>query len=54
MVGTSSGVPDASVSMKELEELYPNTIFYLTTEKDGRKITGYTLDITPVKTTVNL
>ena len=42
------------VSMKELGELYPKTIFFLTTEKEGRKTVGYTLDITPVKTTLNI
>lgn len=43
-----------AVSMKELGEHYPKTIFYLTTEKTGRKVTGYTLDITPVKTAVSI
>ncbi len=42
------------VSLKELGELYPKTIFYLTTEKKGRKVVGYTLDITPVKTTLQI
>ncbi|WP_308738388.1 replication initiation protein [Limosilactobacillus caviae] len=42
------------VSIKELGELYPKTIFYLTTEKEGRKVVGYTLNITPVRTAVNL
>lgn len=39
-----------AVSMDELGERYPKTVFYLTTEKTGRKVTGYTLDIVPVKT----
>lgn len=42
------------VSLKELGELYPNTAFFLTTEKEGRKIVGYTLDITPIETTLNI
>ncbi len=42
------------VSMKELGELYPKTVFYLTTEKNGRKVTGYRLDITPVKTALDI
>ena len=43
-----------NVSMKELGNLYPKTAFFLTTEKEGRKIVGYTLDITPIKTTLNI
>lgn len=43
-----------SVAMKELGELYPKTIFYLVTEKKGRKVIGYELDITPVKTTLEM
>lgn len=42
------------VSIKELGELYPNKMFYLTTEKRGRKVIGYTLDINTIKTTLNL
>lgn len=42
------------VSIKELGELYPKTVFYLTTEKNGRKVTGYRLDITPVKTALDI
>nr|WP_302659854.1 replication initiation protein [uncultured Clostridium sp.] len=42
------------VSLKELGELYPKTAFFLTTEKEGRKIVGYTLDITPIKNTLNI
>ena len=42
------------VSLKELGELYPKTAFFLTTEKEGRKIVGYALDITPIKTTLNI
>ena len=42
------------VRLKELGELYPKTAFFLTTEKEGRKIVGYTLDITPIKTTLNI
>ncbi|QZN94032.1 SDR family NAD(P)-dependent oxidoreductase (plasmid) [Limosilactobacillus panis] len=42
------------VSMKELGKIYPKTIFYLTTEKTGRKVTGYQLDITPVKTVLEI
>ena len=42
------------VSMKELGKIYPKTIFYLTTEKTGRKVTGYQLDITPVKTALEI
>lgn len=43
-----------NVSIKELGNLYPKTAFFLTTEKEGRKIVGYTLDITPIKTTLNI
>lgn len=43
-----------AVSMDELGERYPKIVFYLTTEKTGRKVTGYTLDITPVKTAVQI
>lgn len=42
------------VSIKELGELYPKKIFYLTTEKHGRKVVGYTLDINTVKTTLDI
>lgn len=42
------------VSINELGKLYPKTIFYLTTRKNGRKVTGYQLDITPVKTTLDI
>ena len=42
------------VSINELGKLYPKTIFYLTTQKNGRKVTGYQLDITPVKTTLDI
>lgn len=42
------------VSIKELGELYPKTFFYLTTEKNGRKVIGYRLDITPVKTALDI
>lgn len=42
------------VGIKELGNLYPKTVFYLTTEKNGRKVTGYRLDITPVKTALDI
>lgn len=35
------------VSIKELGKLYPKTLFSLTTEKQGRKVVGYVLDIIP-------
>jgi len=42
------------VSIKELGELYPKTIFNLNVEKHGRKVTGYTLDITPIRTVLTI
>lgn len=42
------------VSTKELGNLYPKTIFSVTTIKNGRKVVGYTLDIVPVKTTMSM
>lgn len=42
------------VSIKELGTLYPKTVFSLTTEKQGRKVTGYNLEITPINTTLKV
>lgn len=39
-----------NVALKELGKLYPKTIFTLTTIKNGRKVTGYRLDIHPIQT----
>lgn len=41
-----------NVSLKELGDLYPKTAFYLTTQKEGRKVVGYILNIIPLKTSV--
>lgn len=41
-------------ALKELGNLYPKTIFSLTTIKDGVKVIGYELDIRPVNTVVPL
>ncbi|HJE40451.1 MAG TPA: replication initiation protein [Limosilactobacillus reuteri] len=43
-----------NTSIEELGRLYPKTIFYLTTEKNGRRVTGYQLDITPIKTALTI
>lgn len=41
-------------ALKELGQLYPQTLFRLTTIKNGRNVVGYTLDIHSVNTNTHL
>lgn len=43
-----------TVSINELAKLYPKTSFVITTQKEGRKVTGYQLDITPINTMLDI
>lgn len=40
-------------ALKELSNLYPKTMFTLTTIKNGVKVVGYQLDIHPINTNLN-
>ena len=40
------------VAIKEISELYPKTLITVTTMKHGRRVTGYTLDIYPISTSL--
>lgn len=42
------------VALKELGELYPETVFTLTTITNGRKVEGYRLDIHPISTNLEM
>ncbi len=41
-------------ALKELGQLYPKTLFNLTTFKHGRNVTGYKLDIHSVQTNLDM
>lgn len=43
-----------TISINELAKLYPKTSFVITTQKEGRKVTGYQLDITPINTMLDI
>jgi len=42
------------VAIKEISELYPKTLITITTMKKGRRVTGYTIDIRSVNTSLNI
>lgn len=41
-------------ALSEIDKLYPDVTLYLTTQKRGVKVTGYSLDIVRVKTTLTI